>query len=128
MRSDSRFTEQSAVLRQQVATPSVNKALAGERGVEFVSDYRGVDVLSAYINMTVGETSWAVMTEVDRQEILESAARDRPNLTGILLFFYGLSIWSVWYWRGRDRAVSNPEQQGMALDDLVASNMEGNDG
>jgi hypothetical protein len=41
------------------------------------------------------------MAEIDRAEIEEGAARERPALSGILLFFYGLGLWSVWYWRGR---------------------------
>jgi methyl-accepting chemotaxis protein len=100
MRSDSRFTSETDVLKQIVSTGTVIKALAGQRGVEFIEDYRGIDVLSAYDSLAVGETRWAVMAEIDREEIKQSAAEDRPSLTGILLFFYGLSLWSVWYWRG----------------------------
>ena len=58
MRSDSRFTEETAVLTQAVKTATVARGLKGQRGVEFVADYRGVEVLSAYTNLKVGETSW----------------------------------------------------------------------
>jgi methyl-accepting chemotaxis protein len=104
MRSDSRFTEVTAILKQTVETATADKALLGGQGVEFVTDYRGVEVLSAYTNYQIGLTSWAVMAEIDRDEILKDAAQDRPNLAGIMLFFYGLSLWSVWYWRGRPSA------------------------
>ena len=116
MRSDSRFTEETAVLRQSVESKTVTKALSGQRGVDFLSDYREVEVLSAYANLEVGETSWAVMAEIDRDEISLGAAGDRPNLTGILLFFYGLSLWSVWYWRGRHLSGDNSEYAGLDLD------------
>ena len=57
--------------------------------------------MSAYMPLEVGSTRWALMAEIDRAEIEQGAARERPALSGILLFFYGLGLWSVWYWRGR---------------------------
>ena len=115
MRSDSRFTEQTSVLKQHVDTPTAARALEGYRGVEFIEDYRGVEVLSAYTSVAVGETIWAVMAEIDRDEIAVSAAADRPNLSGILLFFFSLAVWSVWYWRGRSQSES---ESGFAHLDL----------
>jgi len=101
MRSDSRFVEESTVLSQVVDTPTVQRALSGERGAEFIQDYRGVEVMSVYLPIQVGDTSWAVMAEIDRAEINLGAARERPAMSGVLAFIYGLSLWSVWYWRGR---------------------------
>jgi methyl-accepting chemotaxis protein len=79
----------------------VDLALAGEQGVEYIQDYRGVEVMSVYLPLTVGDTRWAVMAEIDRDEIEEGAARERPAMSGVLFFVYGLSLWSVWYWQGR---------------------------
>ena len=59
MRSDSRFTDESTVLQQTVQTPTVASALAGERGMSYIQDYRGVEVMSVYLPMPVGDTSWA---------------------------------------------------------------------
>jgi methyl-accepting chemotaxis protein len=101
MRSDSRFVDESTVLSQVVDTPTVERALNGEQGVEIIDDYRGVEVMSVFLPMQVGDTRWAVMAEIDRAEIDLGAARERPALSGVLLFVYGLSLWSVWYWRGR---------------------------
>jgi len=100
MRSNSRFSDEPTVLAQRVDSTSVEKALAGESGVEFVTDYRGVEVMSAYSRLAVGENNWAVIAEFDRDEIVASSAEERPALTGTLLFIYGLSMWSAWYWRG----------------------------
>jgi len=108
MRSDSRFNEESTVLKQVVDTPTVARALAGEQGMAYVQDYRGVEVMSVYMPMALADTQWAVMAEIDRAEIEEGAARERPALSGVLLFVYGLSLWSVWYWRGRQL----PEEGG----------------
>ena len=57
--------------------------------------------MSAYLPMHVGQSRWAVMAEIDQQEIELGAARERPAMSGLLALFYGLSLWSVWYWRGR---------------------------
>ncbi|MBE9540024.1 MAG: cache domain-containing protein [Proteobacteria bacterium] len=101
MRSNSRFSEQVSVLTQTVDTLAVTRALEGESGVGFITDYRGMEVMSAYTSLAVGRSVWAVVAEFDRQEIIDSAAAERPSLSGALAFIYGLSLWSLWYWRGR---------------------------
>lgn len=101
MRSDSRFSDVSTVLSEKVETDTVKLALAGEQGTSLIEDYRGVEVMSAYLPMQVGDANWAVMAELDQQEIEQGAARERPAMSGLLALFYGLSLWSVWYWRGR---------------------------
>lgn len=118
MRSNSRFSETVTVLVQQADTSVVNKALAGESGVEFITDYRGVAVMSAYTSLAVGGHTWAVVAEFDREEIVSSAAAERPSLAGALLFIYGLSLWSVWYWRGSrmDGSVGGGEFADIDLD------------
>jgi len=97
MRSDSRFSELPTVLKQRVESGTAQRALRGEYGVEFTTDYRGVEVLSAYSSLPIGETNWAVMAEIDKAEILESATSERPVIAGFMLFFYSLGIWSAWF-------------------------------
>ena len=102
MRSNSRFSETSTVLRQTVDTATVALALAGEEGVQYTPDYRDVDVLSSYDSIVVARSRWAVMAEIDRAEVVALAAKERPAIGGALLLLYGLSLWSIWYWRGRE--------------------------
>lgn len=97
MRSESRFMQESTVLEQRVNSETAGRALRGELGVDFTLDYRGVDVLSAYSSIPVGETRWAVMAEMDKSEILEEATSKRPIIAGFMLFFYGLGVWSAWF-------------------------------
>ena len=70
MRSDSRFSEESTILKTFVNTVTARKALNGETGVEVTPDYRGVPVLSAYGPCDFLGTRWAVMAEVDEEEVL----------------------------------------------------------
>ena len=101
MRSDSRFVFESTVLKQEVDTPAVQLALAGEQGRAVISDYRGVDVHSAYLPLEIGKFRWAVLAEIDVAEVVDFATEQRPALAGALALIYGLSLWTVWYWRGR---------------------------
>ena len=103
MRSNSRFSSESTILRTSVDSPTVRRALGGESGVDFTADYRGVEVLSAFSSTEVGETRWAVMAEIDREELYEIAAEDRPAIAPLMLFLYGLGVWSLWFGRGGDR-------------------------
>jgi methyl-accepting chemotaxis protein len=125
MRSDSRFTDESTVLTQVVDTPTVARALAGEQGVDFVRDYRDVEVMSVYLPMELGETRWAVMAEIDSAEIEEGAARERPSMAGALLFLYSLGLWSVWYWRGRTMPESADHYASLDFGDTDGGGLDG---
>lgn len=120
MRSDSRFSEASTLLQQQVDTPTVNLALNGEQGTRVVADYRNVPVMSAYLPLQVGDTRWAVMAEIDQAEIETGAARERPAMAGLLALFYGLSLWSLWYWHGRP-----VQEEGMQVAGLDFADVDG---
>ena len=69
MRSDSRFSEESTILKTKVDGPTVRAALAGRAGVETVLDYRGIPVVSAYDSITFEGTTFAVMSEIDVEEV-----------------------------------------------------------
>jgi methyl-accepting chemotaxis protein len=99
MRSDSRFSEEPTVLKMRVDSDIAQRALSGEYGVEFTTDYRGVEVLSAFSSIPIGETHWAILAEIDRAEILQQATQERPMIAGFMLFFYSLGIWSAWFMR-----------------------------
>ena len=69
MRSDSRFSETSTILKTSVATGTAKRAFAGESGIDVVDDYRGVPVLSAFQPFVFSGTTWAVMAEIDVAEV-----------------------------------------------------------
>ena len=125
MHSDSRFSEGSTVLTQLVDTPTVERALSGEQGMDYVPDYRGVEVMSVYMPVEVGSTRWALMAEIDRAEIEDGAARERPALAGPLMFFYGLGLWSVWYWRGRVLPEEGAQYASLEFGDSDGGGMDG---
>jgi methyl-accepting chemotaxis protein len=77
MRSDSYLDQQGHSVVASFAgtveangcdTEATRAALAGQTGAEVIIDYNGNPVLSAYAPVTVGETTWALLAEVDKAE------------------------------------------------------------
>ncbi len=77
MRSDSRFSEESTILKNKVQTATVKKALEGETGAEITRDYRNIPVLSAYQPFDFQNVRWALIAEIDEQEMLAPAREAR---------------------------------------------------
>ena len=79
MRSDSFLEPKNHSVKASFANPSLGscdtegtrQALAGHTGAKIVIDYNGNPVLSAYTPVKVGDTSWALMAEVDEAEAFE---------------------------------------------------------
>lgn len=70
MLTESRFYGQDVILKQLVDTLSAQKALEGEKGCEVIKDYRGVIVLSAYSSIEIGNVRWAILVEIDQDEVI----------------------------------------------------------
>ncbi|MDV7340741.1 methyl-accepting chemotaxis protein [Terasakiella sp. A23] len=73
MRSDSRFSEESTILKTKVTGATVDGALDGKTGVEVVADYRNIDVVSAYTPLDFLSTRWAILAEVDLSEAMQTS-------------------------------------------------------
>ncbi len=71
MRSDSRFSEESTILKTKVTGETVDLALSGKEGVQVVEDYRGINVFSAYGPFDFQGTRWAVLAEIDEAEVMK---------------------------------------------------------
>ena len=71
MRSDSRFSEESTILKTKVTGETVDLALSGQEGVQVVEDYRGINVFSAYGPFDFQGTRWAVLAEIDEAEVMK---------------------------------------------------------
>ncbi|MBL9035952.1 MAG: HAMP domain-containing protein [Rhodospirillaceae bacterium] len=101
MRSDSRFLKQgeSSILKQEVKTVTVEAGLAGKTGVDEIKDYRGIWVFSAYKPFEFEGVKWAIIGEVDTDEILASATMIRNIMIGVglavLAVFVGIGLFGV---------------------------------
>jgi methyl-accepting chemotaxis protein len=61
----------SAIGRQPVATATSKAALRGQSGSDIVTDYRGVEVLSAYSPVNAAGLTWGIVTDIEKHEALE---------------------------------------------------------
>lgn len=71
MRSDSRFSEESTILKTRVPGATVDAGLKGQSGIEVIEDYRGIDVVSAFAPLEFLGTSWVLLGEIDVEEMEE---------------------------------------------------------
>lgn len=105
MRTDSRFSEESTILKKTVDSLSVENAIAGEKGIHIIDDYRGISVFSAYDIIDFLGTRWAIIAEQDEEEIMARAhqmSRDMILLTLLVLVFVGAIGWLI------SRSISKP--------------------
>jgi methyl-accepting chemotaxis protein len=82
MRTDSRFSKESSILRQTADTPQVLAALSGERVQGMFNDYLGDAVAATAMPIDIDGVHWALIAEQDEEEIL---APTRALTTSILL-------------------------------------------
>lgn len=59
---------QTSILQQEINTEPVEGALSGKRGTQITTDYRGVQVLSSYAPLKIGELKWAIISQMDLAE------------------------------------------------------------
>ncbi len=88
MRSDSYLDPKNHTVKASFANPKLGsvdtvasrEALAGKEGEQIISDYNGNPVLSAYAPIKVGDTTWAMIVEMDEAEAFETVATIRNHM------------------------------------------------
>lgn len=73
MRSQSRFTEESTILRQRINSEAVQLALSGRSG-DLKETVDGIEYLTAYQPLVIEGLDWAVITRIQRQEAMAGVA------------------------------------------------------
>ncbi len=84
MRSDSRFTQESDILKRKVETTGVEAAIAGETGVDTYTDYRNVPVIAAYQPLPLLGLNWVLLAEVDQEEAFAEATYMRNLMLAVI--------------------------------------------
>ncbi len=77
MRSSSRFSKESTILKESIPGDAVALALGGETGAHVVEGHRGKPVLEAYHPLEFLGTKWAVIAEVEAHEIFSPVSELR---------------------------------------------------
>lgn len=92
MRSDSRFSEESTVLKRAVESPAFFAALKGEAGTDIYIDYHGESVVGTYAKLEIGELNWVIIAEVDEDEAFAASSAMLMNTIILLLVGAVISI------------------------------------
>jgi len=74
----------TTAIAQTVETKGVNSVINSGAGFQIFTDYRDVDVLSAYKPLQIKGLDWYLMAEMDEREALASVAHLRNLMLGIL--------------------------------------------
>ena len=134
MRSDSFLDPVNHTVVASFKNPSLGKvdtegsdaAIAGKTGEKIIIDYNGNPVLSAYAPITLGDTKWAILAEIDQAEALSNLAiRDtygkKIGLLGwalIIAFSFGVLILIIAYYIAN--SISVPLVEGVRFAEIVA--------
>ncbi len=75
MRSNSRFSKESTILKAKVDTVASRNAIGNKPGTGKIIDYRGVKVLSSYTHLGLDKAlgtpfDWVIISEIDEAEAL----------------------------------------------------------
>ncbi len=72
MLTDSRFIEDSTILKLKIDTDAIRLALTRESGKMIINDYRDVRVLSSFEQFDIFGHSWIIIAEIDEDEAVSN--------------------------------------------------------
>lgn len=101
-----------------VDTEAVKAALAGESDTKIMHNYAGTSVLSAYTPIKVGDTTWALLAEVDEQEAFATRENLKFLIFGVLAVTVGIIVVMGIV---LSRQISRPVDGAARLAELVSS-------
>lgn len=70
LRSNSRFFEETTVLKRKIDREGPRRAIAGKTGTMWLRDYRDVPVLNAYTPVDIPGLNWGLIAKMDEDEVL----------------------------------------------------------
>lgn len=80
LRSDSRFFNESTVLKMKIEREASRRAIAGKTGIMELLDYRDVHVLNAYAPVDIPGLNWGIIAKVDSEEAFSSVNRLKDDV------------------------------------------------
>ncbi|NOZ35717.1 MAG: HAMP domain-containing protein [Chlorobi bacterium] len=87
MRSSSRF-QTNSILNTLVKTEAVDSIFDNKPGTKVIDDYRGIKVLSSYSKIKIPNLNWAVIVEIDFEEVTVPIYKIRSEIIFISIFIF----------------------------------------
>ena len=75
----------------------VTETLAGRSNTEVIIDYNGNPVLSSYEPLDIGDTRWAMVVEIDQQEVFSSVDKLISSMTVLLVLVIAAILLATWW-------------------------------
>lgn len=91
----------SSMLRRRIETRPVREALAGRSGRGFINNFQGKPVLNFYSALHVDGLSWAVISEIERAEVLKPLFLLKTLILGISILSVIIIIFATVVISGR---------------------------
>jgi len=111
MRSDSRFSKESTILKTRIETDQVRKALGGDVGILTGKDYRNVAVVSVFKSVKFLGVNWALLAEQDYAETFANSITMRNELVaGVGLGSILIALVSIFVARSFSRPITMTTQ------------------
>ncbi len=115
MRSDSRFSQESTVLKQEIRTAAAEAALAGRTDCEVVDDYRGIPVYSYYRALEIEGLEWVLLCEIDEVEAMAPVSQIRKAVF-LMVGLASLIILALAWWLARGISTPLAKMAGVATE------------
>lgn len=125
MRSDSYLDPENHSVEASFADPGTGSvdteaselALSGKEGVKTIQDYNGNNVLSAFVPVDLGDTTWALIAEKNESEVL-APVKEIRNAIILISVIIALVVAAGAYFIAR--MISAPLFKGVEFADSVA--------
>ncbi len=100
-----------------VETMAVEKALTGASGTEVITNYNDKPVLSAYAPMIVGDTTWAMIAEIEEAEVKKPITDLIISILKVGVIIIGLVSLSSFFFA---KSIANPLSKSVNFTKSVA--------
>lgn len=125
MRSDSYLSPESHSVTASFADPATGRvkteavelALGGKTGIDFIFDYNGAEVLSAYTPLEMDQLRWALLVEIDKAEAFAPYRRLMTIVVSIACITLVLVLAISFFFT---RSITRPVSQGAQLAKALA--------
>lgn len=93
----------------RIDSESAKKAIAGEKGVHIIPDYRNVPVVSAYAPLNIPGLNWGILAEIDEEEAFAAVSELSSSImtSAISVAIVMLAIGATLVWLGA-KAIVKP--------------------
>ncbi len=113
MLTDSRFIEDSTILKLKIDTDAVRFALTGKSEKMIINDYRGTRVLSSFEQFDVFGHTWIIIVEIDEDEVISKHYQKYKKFYLPRMLGYSANMASKIYTSGKE---VNKDLKGKRVD------------